>query len=53
VKGAVATDPQLALKVVTPTDAAEVDPNQLYRQVAATIVPPSLLPPAQTASNQQ
>jgi uncharacterized protein YgiM (DUF1202 family) len=53
VKGAVSTDPQLSLKVVTPTDVAEVDPNQLYRGVASQIVPPSLLPPAQTASNHE
>ena len=54
VKGAVATDPQLSLKVVTPSAAAEqVDPNQLYRQVASQIVPPSLLPPAQVAGNRE
>jgi len=50
VKGQVATDPQLSLKVVTPTDWSPVDPNQLYRGVAAQIVPPSLVPQAQQAS---
>jgi hypothetical protein len=54
VKGQLSTDPALALKVIAPTDAAEVDPNQLFRGVAAQLVPPSLIPatppPAQQAS---
>ena len=44
VKGDVTTDPTLGLKVVTASDVAEVDPNQLFRGVGAQIVPPSLLP---------
>jgi hypothetical protein len=51
VKGAVTPDATLNLKVVAPTEWATVDPNQLYRGVAAEIVPPSLLPQsAQQAS---
>ena len=46
VKGAISSDPGLNLKVVTPTEYSNVDPNQLYRGVAAQIVPPSLLPQA-------
>jgi uncharacterized protein YgiM (DUF1202 family) len=46
VKGQVTTDPALSLKVVAPTDIVEVDPNQLYRQIAAQIVPPSMIPQA-------
>jgi uncharacterized protein YgiM (DUF1202 family) len=52
VKGQLTTDPALSLKVVTPTDAAEVDPNQLFRGVASQLVPPSLVPTA-TAQPQQ
>ena len=44
VKGDVTTDPTLGLKVVTASEVAEVDPNQLFRGVASQIVPPSLLP---------
>jgi hypothetical protein len=34
------------MRVILATEAAEVDPNALYRTVAATIVPPSMLPKA-------
>ncbi|HEV2294901.1 MAG TPA: hypothetical protein VGR35_13695 [Tepidisphaeraceae bacterium] len=44
VKGEPATEPALSMRVVTPTDAIEVDPNELYRTVAAQVVPPSMLP---------
>jgi uncharacterized protein YgiM (DUF1202 family) len=44
VKGEVSTDPALGLKVVSATDVAPVDPNQLFRGVGSQIVPPSLLP---------
>lgn len=50
VKGELSTDPNLQLKVVTPTDYSPVDQNELYRKVAAQIVPPSLVPQAQQAS---
>jgi hypothetical protein len=46
----VTTDPALSLKVIAPSDIVEVDPNQLYRQIAAQIVPPSMIPAAQQAS---
>lgn len=44
VKGEPTTESALSMRVVVPTDAAEVDPNELYRTVAAQIVPPSMLP---------
>jgi uncharacterized protein YgiM (DUF1202 family) len=46
VKGDLSTDPSLGLKVVTPTEAKDVDPNQLFRNIGSQIVPPSLLPQA-------
>jgi uncharacterized protein YgiM (DUF1202 family) len=53
VKGDLSTNPQLGLKVVAPTEVAEVDPNQLFRGIGAQIVPPSLLPQAPTSVAQQ
>jgi SH3-like domain-containing protein len=44
VKGETTSESALAMKVIVPTDATEVDPNALYRTIAATIVPPSMLP---------
>ena len=52
VKGALTTDPALSLKVVTPTETAAVDPNQLFRGVAAQLVPPSLIPQQASATGQ-
>jgi hypothetical protein len=54
VNGELSTDASLGLKVVSPTDSAQVDPNQLFRGVGSQIVPPSLLPqaPAQIAAQQ-
>ena len=53
VKGDLSTDPSLGLKVVTPTEVADVDPNQLFRGIGSQIVPPSLLPQAPTRVAQQ
>ena len=50
VKGAVSSDAGLNMKVIAPTEFAAVDPNQLYRGVAAQIVPPSLVPSAPSQS---
>lgn len=44
VNGELSTDGALGLKVIAPTDSKEVDPNMLFRGIAAQIVPPSLLP---------
>jgi len=44
VKGQLSTDPALSLKVVSPTETAVVDTNQLFRGVAAQLVPPSMIP---------
>jgi hypothetical protein len=47
VRGELGTDPQLSLKVITPTAVEQVNPSELYRTVAAQVVPPSMLPKAQ------
>lgn len=44
VKGDVATDSQLSLRIVTPTSYQSVNPAKVGQSVAAQIVPPSLLP---------
>jgi SH3-like domain-containing protein/flagellar motor protein MotB len=44
VRGDVATDQQLALRVVAPTLIEPVDQSKLYTNVASQIVPPSLMP---------
>ena len=46
VKGEMTSESALSMRVIIATDAAEVDPNALYRTIAATIVPPSMLPKA-------
>jgi SH3-like domain-containing protein len=48
VKGEATTDPQLALKVISPTDLEQVDPARVNGSIAAEIIPPSLM--AQQAS---
>ena len=50
VNGDLSTDPALGLKVVTATEHAQVDPNELFRGVGAQVVPPSLLPQAGIAA---
>jgi len=44
VKGEVVTDPQLSMRLITPTEVEPVDQNELYKKVAAQVVPPSILP---------
>ena len=51
-RASISTDPALNMKVVSPSDFQQVDPNQLYRGVAAQIVPPSLLPQAASATEK-
>jgi len=53
VKGDLSTDSSLGLKVVTPTEVSEVDPNQLFHGIGSQIVPPSLLPASPTRVAQQ
>jgi uncharacterized protein YgiM (DUF1202 family) len=43
VKGELSTEPQLQMKVVSPSDVANVDPTKVNRGVSATIVPPSMV----------
>jgi hypothetical protein len=50
VKGEPATDTQLSVRVITPTEFEAVDPAKLYTKVAAQIVPPSLMPGGATAT---
>jgi len=42
VRGDVVTDQQLSLRMITPTETLPVDPDQLFKTIAAPIVPPSL-----------
>ncbi len=50
VKGDVTEDTNLSLKMITPTDAEQVDQAKVNTTVSAGIIPPSLLPKAATAS---
>ncbi|HEX8525008.1 MAG TPA: SH3 domain-containing protein [Tepidisphaeraceae bacterium] len=51
VKGEIATESALSMKVINPTDAAEIQQSELFKSIGAQIVPPSILPQtAQQAS---
>jgi uncharacterized protein YgiM (DUF1202 family) len=50
VKGELATESQLSLRVITPTAFEAVDPTRLGKGVTATVVPPSMLGAEGTAS---
>jgi hypothetical protein len=51
VKGEITTEQALSMKVVNPTDVAEVAQTEVFKSVGAQIVPPSILPQsAQQAS---
>ena len=50
VSGQPSTDPQLSLRIITPTDAQEVDESKVNSSVMADIIPPSMLA-RQAASN--
>jgi SH3-like domain-containing protein len=50
VKGELATESQLSLRVITPTAFEAVDPAKLGKGVTATVVPPSMLGAEGTAS---
>ncbi len=52
VKGDIATEASLNMKVISPSEWQQVDPNQLYRGVAAQIVPPSMLPRTASATEK-
>lgn len=43
VKGELSTEPQLSLKVLSPTDVVAVDPAKVNHGVTATVIPPSML----------
>jgi len=51
VKGQTATDSQLNLRVIAPTDIEPVDPAKVNGSVAAEIIPPSLLARQASASS--
>ncbi len=46
VKGEITTEQALSMKVVNPTDVAEVAQTEVFKSVGAQIVPPSILPQA-------
>jgi uncharacterized protein YgiM (DUF1202 family) len=45
VKGELTTESQLSMKVVTPSDVAQVDESKVNHGVTATIIPPSMMAP--------
>lgn len=49
VRGTIAEDTQLKLRVISPNSAEAVDPSKVNTRVLAQIVPPSLLPQAGSA----
>jgi uncharacterized protein YgiM (DUF1202 family) len=46
VKGEITTEQALSMKVVNPTDVAEVAQTEVFKSIGAQIVPPSILPQA-------
>jgi SH3-like domain-containing protein len=50
VKGDAANDPQLPLRMITPTDIEVVDPAKINTTVAAEIIPPSMMTKAAESS---
>jgi SH3-like domain-containing protein len=50
VKGDITEDSNLNLKFISPTDAETVDPAKVNTTITATVIPPSMLPKAATAS---
>jgi uncharacterized protein YgiM (DUF1202 family) len=44
VKGDIAEDTNVSLKILTPTDAEAVDQSKVNTNISATVMPPSLLP---------
>ena len=44
VNGPLATDHQLSIRVINPTDAVAVDQAKINNGVTAEVIPPSLLP---------
>jgi hypothetical protein len=51
VKGEVTEDTNVSLKMISPTDVEPVDQSKVNTTVSATLIPPSMLPKAATASN--
>jgi uncharacterized protein YgiM (DUF1202 family) len=51
VKGDLTTESQLSMKVVTATDCTVIDPAQLFKSVAAQVIPPSMVPQPQQVSS--
>ena len=43
VKGELATDPQLSLRVINMTEAVAVEPAKVNHGVTATVIPPSMI----------
>lgn len=51
IKGEVVNDPNLSLRLITPTECTTVNPAKVGQSIAAQIVPPSLLPSAPAIAN--
>jgi uncharacterized protein YraI len=50
VRGQIIEDAQMNLKIITPTEAEQVDQSKVGNTVTAQVIPPTLLPKAPTAS---
>jgi hypothetical protein len=50
VKGDITEDPNISLKMISPTDVEAVDQSKVNTTVSATLIPPSMLPKTATAS---
>lgn len=52
VRGEVTTEPRLKMRTITPTATEPVDPSNVNNTVIATITPPSMIGPANVATDQ-
>lgn len=52
VRGEVTTEPRLKMRTITPTATEPVDPSKVNNTVIATITPPSMIGPANAATDQ-
>lgn len=52
VRGDVTTEPRLKMRTITPTATEPVDPSKVNNTVIATITPPSMIGPANVATDQ-
>jgi hypothetical protein len=50
VRGTITEDPQMNLKIITPTEATAVDQSKVGTTITAQVIPPTLLPKPAEAS---